>query len=60
VGFEGGPDPLQRRLPKRGFNSIPGNTPKCCVDLERVQRPEKIDLAVLKEQSSPEPAKEPK
>ena len=50
VGFEGGQMPLQRRLPKRGFNSA---TREDCAevllsDLERVKA-EKIDLAVLKE-----------
>src|SRR2546430_8118561 len=50
VGFEGGQMPLQRRLPKRGFNS-PTREDSAEVllsDLERVKA-EKIDLAVLKE-----------
>lgn len=50
VGFEGGQMPLQRRLPKRGFNSpIRGDTAEVRLsDLERL-KVEKIDLAVLKE-----------
>src|SRR6266568_1290658 len=50
VGFEGGQMPLQRRLPKRGFNS-PTREDTAEVrlsDLERL-RVEKIDLAALKE-----------
>src|SRR2546428_8797490 len=50
VGFEGGQMPLQRRLPKRGFNS-PTREDTAEVrlsDLERL-KPEKIDLAALKE-----------
>lgn len=50
VGFEGGQMPLQRRLPKRGFNS-PTREDVAEVrlsDLERVGS-EKVDLAVLKE-----------
>ena len=50
VGFEGGQMPLQRRLPKRGFNS-PTREDTAEVrlsDLERL-RAEKIDLATLKE-----------
>ena len=50
VGFEGGQMPLQRRLPKRGFNS-PTREDTAEVrlsDLERLKA-EKIDLAVLKE-----------
>src|ERR1700675_1755073 len=50
VGFEGGQMPLQRRLPKRGFNS-PTREDTAEVrlsDLERVKA-EKIDLAALKE-----------
>jgi|SRR5579864_3442773 len=49
VGFEGGQMPLQRRLPKRGFNS-PTREDTAEVrlsDLDRVAA-EKIDLAVLK------------
>src|SRR6266508_2087623 len=49
-GFEGGQMPLQRRLPKRGFNS-PTREDTAEVrlsDLERL-RAEKIDLAALKE-----------
>ena len=50
VGFEGGQMPLQRRLPKRGFNSSTReDTAEVRLsDLERVKA-EKIDLAVLKE-----------
>src|ERR1700693_1794606 len=50
VGFEGGQMPLQRRLPKRGFNSpTREDTAEVLLsDLERVKT-EKIDLAVLKE-----------
>src|SRR6266567_4577189 len=48
VGFEGGQMPLQRRLPKRGFNS-PTREDTAEVrlsDLERL-RAEKIDLAAM-------------
>ncbi len=50
VGFEGGQMPLQRRLPKRGFNSpTREDTAEVLLsDLESVKA-EKIDLAVLKE-----------
>src|ERR1700704_6406543 len=50
VGFEGGQMPLQRRLPKRGFNSMTReDTAEVLLsDLERIKA-EKIDLAVLKE-----------
>jgi large subunit ribosomal protein L15 len=50
VGFEGGQMPLQRRLPKRGFNSLTrGDTAEVRLsDLERLKA-EKIDLAALKE-----------
>jgi len=50
VGFEGGQMPLQRRLPKRGFNSpIRKDTSEVRLsDLERV-KVEKIDLEALKE-----------
>src|SRR5260370_20871687 len=62
VGFEGGQMPLQRRLPKRGFNS-PTREDSAEVllsDLERVKA-EKIDLAVLKEAGVvPGPAKRAK
>jgi large subunit ribosomal protein L15 len=50
VGFEGGQMPLQRRLPKRGFNS-PTRKDIAEVrlsDLEHLKA-EKIDLAALKE-----------
>jgi large subunit ribosomal protein L15 len=59
VGFEGGQMPLQRRLPKRGFNS-PTREDTAEVrlsDLDRIKA-EKIDLAVLKEAGvAPELAK---
>jgi large subunit ribosomal protein L15 len=50
VGFEGGQMPLQRRLPKRGFNSpTREDTAEVLLsDLERLEV-EKIDLAALKE-----------
>src|SRR6059036_395435 len=50
VGFEGGQMPLQRRLPKRGFNSLTWeDTAEVLLsDLEGVKA-ETIDLAVLKE-----------
>jgi large subunit ribosomal protein L15 len=49
VGFEGGQMPLQRRLPKRGFNSpLRGDTAEVRLsDLDRIKT-EKIDLAALK------------
>lgn len=49
VGFEGGQMPLQRRLPKRGFNSLHrGATAEVRLsDLDRLKT-EKIDLAALK------------
>ena len=49
VGFEGGQMPLQRRLPKRGFNSpLRDDTAEVRLsDLDRVKA-EKIDLATLK------------
>jgi len=50
VGFEGGQMPLQRRLPKRGFNSLTRDdrAEVRLSDLERVKA-DKIDLAALKE-----------
>ena len=50
VGFEGGQMPLQRRLPKRGFNSLThdDHAEVRLSDLERIKA-EKIDLAALKE-----------
>ena len=50
VGFEGGQMPLQRRLPKRGFNSpIREDVAEVRLsDLEKVGS-EKIDFAALKE-----------
>src|SRR5258705_503564 len=50
VGFEGGQMPLQRRLPKRGFNSLTRDdrAEVRLSDLERIKA-EKIDLVVLKE-----------
>ena len=49
VGFEGGQMPLQRRLPKRGFNShLRNDTAEVRLsDLQRVSA-ETIDLAALK------------
>jgi len=49
VGFEGGQMPLQRRLPKRGFNSpLRGDTAEVRLsDLERIKT-ENIDLGALK------------
>src|SRR5258705_6249461 len=48
VGFEGGQMPLQRRLPKRGLNSLTPDDPAevRMSDLERVKA-EKIDLGAL-------------
>jgi large subunit ribosomal protein L15 len=50
VGFEGGQMPLQRRLPKRGFNSLTRDdiAEVRLSDLERAKA-EPIDLAALKE-----------
>jgi len=50
VGFEGGQMPLQRRLPKRGFNSLTHDdrAEVRLSDLERIKA-EKVDLAALKE-----------
>lgn len=49
VGFEGGQMPIQRRLPKRGFNSpLKGNTAEVRLsDLEKMKETD-IDLAALK------------
>ena len=49
VGFEGGQMPLQRRLPKRGFNShLRNDTAEIRLsDLQKIVA-ETIDLAVLK------------
>lgn len=49
IGFEGGQMPIQRRLPKRGFNSAIGKlTAEVRLsDIERMTEVE-IDLAVLK------------
>jgi large subunit ribosomal protein L15 len=49
VGFEGGQMPLQRRLPKRGFNSLTreDQAEVRLSDLERANA-ENVDLAVLK------------
>ncbi|MEK6807324.1 MAG: 50S ribosomal protein L15 [Pseudomonadota bacterium] len=49
IGFEGGQMPIQRRLPKRGFNSaMIGQTAEVRLsDLEKIKEIE-IDLAVLK------------
>jgi len=50
VGFEGGQMPLQRRLPKRGFNSpLRGDTAEVRLsDLNRVNA-DKIDILALKD-----------
>ena len=49
IGFEGGQMPIQRRLPKRGFNSsMKGLTAEVRLsDLEKMKDVE-IDIAVLK------------
>jgi large subunit ribosomal protein L15 len=49
VGFEGGQMPLQRRLPKRGFNSLTRDdvAEVRLSDLERIQG-DKVDLGALK------------
>jgi large subunit ribosomal protein L15 len=49
VGFEGGQMPLQRRLPKRGFNSMTreDQAEVRLSDLERLKA-ENVDLAALK------------
>jgi large subunit ribosomal protein L15 len=49
VGFEGGQMPLQRRLPKRGFNSLTREAVAevRLSDLERIAG-DKVDLAALK------------
>jgi large subunit ribosomal protein L15 len=49
VGFEGGQMPIQRRLPKRGFNSpLIGQTAEVRLsDLEKLKETD-IDLSVLK------------
>ena len=51
VGFEGGQMPLQRRLPKRGFNSMmkPFKAEVRLSELQLMQA-EEIDLAVLKQE----------
>ena len=51
VGFEGGQMPLQRRLPKRGFNSMTKHL-KAEVRLSELQlmQAEEVDLAVLKQE----------
>lgn len=49
VGFEGGQMPIQRRLPKRGFNSpLVGQTAEVRLsDLEKLKETD-IDLSLLK------------
>ena len=49
VGFEGGPMPLQRRLPKRGFKSaaLQYNAEITLADLQRLEATE-VDLLTLK------------
>jgi len=50
VGFEGGQMPIQRRLPKIGFNSIAKKI-KAEVTLDNLRKVpfEKIDIGILKE-----------
>ena len=49
VGFEGGQMPLQRRLPKRGFNSrTRGDTAEVRLSELRLVQAEVIDLDALK------------
>lgn len=50
VGFEGGQMPIQRRLPKRGFNSplINKTAEVRLSELEKLKFEGEIDLAVLK------------
>ena len=50
LGFEGGKMPIQRRLPKRGFNSpMRGQTAEVRLsDLEKLKVEGDIDLAALK------------
>lgn len=49
VGFEGGQMPLQRRLPKRGFVSLKGQTAEVRLsDLDKLPV-DAIDLLVLKQ-----------
>ena len=50
VGFEGGQMPLQRRLPKRGFNSLTNHL-NCEVRLSEVAKLpiDEIDLLTLKQ-----------
>ena len=50
VGFEGGQMPLQRRLPKRGFKSVPAryNDEITLADLQRLGADE-VDLLALKQ-----------
>ena len=48
VGFEGGQMPLQRRLPKRGFNSLArGLTAEVRLSDLQKMKPEEIDLKAL-------------
>jgi large subunit ribosomal protein L15 len=49
-GFEGGQMPIQRRLPKRGFNSpLLGLTAEVRLsDLQKVKHEGEIDIAILK------------
>ncbi len=52
IGFEGGQMPIQRRLPKRGFNSpLLGLTAQVRLsDLQKVKSEGDIDIAMLKAQ----------
>lgn len=49
LGFEGGQMPIQRRLPKRGFNSpLEGLTAEVRLSELQKMKAEEIDLAILK------------
>jgi large subunit ribosomal protein L15 len=49
VGFEGGQMPLQRRLPKRGFNSrTPGDSAEVRLSELHLVKAEVVDLDALK------------
>ncbi|HEY1076829.1 MAG TPA: 50S ribosomal protein L15 [Fontimonas sp.] len=49
LGFEGGQMPIQRRLPKRGFNSpLEGLTAEVRLSELQKMKAEEIDIAILK------------
>lgn len=49
LGFEGGQMPIQRRLPKRGFNSpLEGLTAEVRLSELQKMKADEIDLAILK------------